>query len=65
MLKTDDIEQLRRAIEEDSIIRDSMADIAILLVSTFEKWLLHTLIACHMADHTERLLSTSTWNIKQ
>ena len=38
VLKIDDIEQLRRDIDEDPIIKDSMADIGILMVSTFGKW---------------------------
>ena len=37
LLKIDDIEQLPRDIDEDPIIKDSMADIGILMISTFGK----------------------------
>ena len=38
-LKIDDPIALRRDIEEDPIIKDSMADIGALMVLTFGKWL--------------------------
>ena len=53
VLKIDDIEQLRRDIDEDPIIKDSMADIGILVVTTFGKWLSPILIACDTANHAE------------
>ena len=37
VLKIDDIEQLRRDIDKDPIIKDSMADIGVLMVTAFEK----------------------------
>ena len=53
VLKIDDIEQLCRNINENPITKDSMADIGILMVSTFGKWLLPIVVACHTANHTE------------
>ena len=53
VLKIDNIEKLRRHIEQDPIIKDSMADIGILMVSTFGKWLSPILVACHTTNHTE------------
>ena len=53
VLRIDDIEQLRKDIEEDPIIKDSMADIGALMVSTFKKWLSPILIACHTANRTQ------------
>ena len=51
-LKIDDPIALRRDIEEDPIIKDSMADIGALMVLTFGKWLAPLLITCHTANHT-------------
>ena len=56
VLKIDDLEQLRQDIDEDPIIKDSMADIGALMVSTFGKWLSPILIACHTANHTQGLM---------
>ena len=52
-LKIDDLQQLRRDIEEDPIIKDSMADISALMVLTFGRWLAPLLITCHTANHTQ------------
>ena len=52
-LKINNTEQLCRDIDEDSIIKESMADIGILMVSTFGKWLSPILVSCHTANHTE------------
>ena len=51
-LKIDDPIALRRDIEEDSIIKESMADIGALMVLTFGKWLAPLLITCHTVNHT-------------
>ena len=56
-LKIDDPIALRRDIEEDPIIKDSMADIGALMVLTFGKWLAPLLITCHTANHTQWNLS--------
>ena len=53
VLKINNIEQLRRDINEDPIIKDSMADIGSLMLSTFGKWLSPVLVACHTTNHTE------------
>ena len=58
VLRIDDMEQLRKDIDEDPIIKDSMADIGALMVSTFGKWLSPILIACHMANHTQGFMTT-------
>ena len=58
VLRIDDMEHLRKDIDEDPIIKDSMADIGALMVSTFEKWLSPILIACHTANHTQGFMTT-------
>ena len=58
VLRIDDMEQLRKGIDEDPIIKDSMADIGALMVSTFGKWLSPILIACHTANHTQEFMTT-------
>ena len=46
VLRIDDMEQLRKDIDEDP------------MVTTFEKWLSPILIACHTANHTQRFMTT-------
>ena len=58
VLRIDDIEQLRNDIDKDPIIKDSMADIGALMVSTFGKWLSAILIVCHTANHTQGFMTT-------
>ena len=58
VLRIDDIEQLRKDIEEDPFIKDSMTDLGALMVSTFGKCLSPILIACHTANHTQRFMTT-------
>ena len=58
VLKIDDIDQLQREIDEDPIIKDSMANIGALMVTTFGKWLSPVLIACHAANHTEDFVTS-------
>ena len=58
VLRIDDMEQLRKDIDEDPIIKDSMADIGALMVSTFGKWLSPILIACHTANHAQGFMTT-------
>ena len=53
VLKIDDLEELKRDINDDPIIKDSMADIGALMVVTFGKWLSPLLIACHTMNHTQ------------
>ena len=57
MLRIDDIEQLRKDIDEDPLIKDSMARIGALMVSAFGKWLSPILIACHTANHTQGFIT--------
>ena len=63
LLKIDDIEQMCRDIDEDPIIKDSMADIGVLMVTTFGKWLSPILIACHTANHAEDFVTS--WEEQQ
>ena len=58
VLRIDDIEQLRKDIYEDPIIKDSMAGIGTLMVSTFGKGLSPILVACHTANHTQGFIAT-------
>ena len=58
VLRIDDMEQLRKDIDEDPIIKDSMTDIGGLMVSTFGKWLSPILIACHRANHAQGFMTT-------
>ena len=57
VLRIDDMKQLRKDIDEDPIIKDSMADIGALMVSTFGKRLSPILIACHTANHTQGFMT--------
>ena len=58
VLRIDDMEQLRKDIDEDPIIKDSMADIGALMVSAFGKRLSPIFFACHMANHTQGFMTT-------
>ena len=58
VLRIDDMEQLRKDIEEDPIIKDSMVDIGALMVSTFGKWLSPISIVCHTVNHTQGFMTT-------
>ena len=53
VLELDDMKQLRKDIDEDPIIKDSMVDIGALMVSTFGKWLSLILIVCHTETHIQ------------
>ena len=58
VLKIDSVEQLRRDIDSDPIIKESMADIGALMVGTFGRFLAPLLIAAHTANHTEGFVQT-------
>ena len=68
VLKIDDIEQLRReTLMKTQSSKDSMADIGLLMVTTFEKWLSPILIACsysksyrRFCDHVGKSSSQNT-----
>ena len=51
VLNLDSVENLRKDIENDPIIKDSMADIGALMVGTFGRLLAPILVACHTANH--------------
>ena len=66
VLRIDDMEQLRKDIDEDLFIKDSMADIGALMVSTFGKWLSSILIAFHTTNHTQGFMTTDyTQDVEQ
>ena len=50
ILKIDSIDQLRKDIDEDLIIRDSMAEVGALLVETFGRFL--ALVLDHTANRS-------------
>ena len=58
-LKIDSIEQLRRDIDDDPIIKDSMAEVGALLVSAFGPWLSPLLIVAHTANRCQGLQPSS------
>ena len=57
-LKINNVDQLRKDIDEDPIIKESMADMGALLVGTFGAYLTPILIAAHTANHVEGLAET-------
>ena len=59
ILKIDDIDQLRRDITEDPVIKESMADIGALMVCTFGKFLAPLLVVAHTANHAEGFVKKS------
>ena len=60
ILKIDSTDQLRKDIDSDPVIRESMADIGALLVGTFGRFLTPLLIAAHTANHTEGFVQDET-----
>ena len=58
VLKIDSVEQLRRDIDNDPVIKESMADVGALMVGTFGRYLAPLLIAAHTANHTEGFVET-------
>ena len=56
VLRIDNVDQLRKDIDNDPIIRDSMADVGALMMGTFGRFLAPLLIAAHTANHTEGLV---------
>ena len=53
VLNIDSVENLRKDIENDPIIKDSMADIGALMVGTFGRLLAPILVTCHTFNHAE------------
>ena len=51
VLNIDSVEGLRKDIENDPIIKDSMADIGSLMVGTFGRFLAPLLVMAHTATH--------------
>ena len=52
-LKIDSIEQLRQDINDDPIIKESMAEVGALLVSAFGPWLSPLLVVAHTANRCQ------------
>ena len=63
VLKIDSVEQLRRDIDSDPIIKESMADVGALMVGTFGRFLAPLLIAAHTANHTEGFVQSEELTI--
>lgn len=53
IVKIDSIDQLRKDIDEDPIIKDSMAEVGALLVETFGRYLAPLLVLAHTANRSE------------
>ena len=53
VLNIDSVEGLRKDIENDPIIKDSMADIGALMVGTFDRFLAPLLVMAHTSNHVE------------
>ena len=53
IVKIDSIDQLREDIEEDPIIRDSMAEVGALLVEAFGRYLAPLLVLAHTTNQSE------------
>ena len=60
ILKINSTDQLRKDIDSDPVIRESMAEIGALLVGTFGRFLTPLLIAAHTANHTEGFVQDET-----
>ena len=56
IVKTDSIDQLRKDVDEDPIIRDSMAEVGALLVETFGRYLAPLLVLAHTANRSEEFV---------
>ena len=53
IVKIDGIDQLRKDIDEDPIIRDSMEEVGALLVGTFGRYLAPLLVLAHTTNQSE------------
>ena len=53
VLKIDSVEQLRKDIDEDPIIQDSMADFGALMMGTFGKFLASLLVAAYTVNRMQ------------
>ena len=56
----ENIKQLHWDIDEDPIIKDSMAYTGAVMVSMFGKWLPLILIGCHTLNHTKGFVTAET-----
>ena len=52
-INIDSQDNLQKDVEEDIVIKDSLADIGELMVSTFGKFLSPLLLLCHTANHVQ------------
>ena len=53
-IKTRDVKKLRQYIEDDLVIKDQMATLGCLLVSTFGDYLVGILVAVHTLNNLDR-----------
>ena len=58
-LKIDSVEQLRKDIDDDPIIKKSMAEVGALLVAAFGPWLSPLLVVAHTANRCQGFQSSS------
>ena len=64
IVKIDNIDQLREDIDEDPIIRDSMAEVGALLVETFGRYLAPLLVLAHTVNRSEEFLENIMGNFE-
>ena len=64
LISINDVNKLKKDIENDPIIKDSMADIGALLVGTFEKLLSPMLVVAHTVNNSEKFTKNITYKKK-
>ena len=62
LISINDVNKLKKDIEDDPIIKDSMADIGTLLVGTFGKLLSPMLVVAHTVNNSEKFTKNITYN---
>ena len=62
LISINDVNKLKKDIEDDPIIKDSMADIGALLVGTFGKLLSPMLVVAHTVNNSEQFTKNITYN---
>ena len=64
VLKIDSVEQIRKDIDNDPIIKGSIADVGALMVETFGRYLAPLLIAAHTVNHTESFVEKEVMQVE-
>ena len=62
LISINDVNKLKKDIEDDPIIKDSMADIGALLVGTFGGLLSPMLVVAHIVNNSEQFTKNITYN---